>query len=78
MGADNDSKSGVPDYFAAIQALLLNQQSSGEDFLLFLTTRIGDKSTSADSLEALVKLTRQMHDGCSSYSSEFAEAGEMI
>ncbi|MGN7966649.1 PP_RS20740 family protein [Microbacterium sp. 22179] len=72
--AGKERAGGIPNYFAALQAVLQNQSSSDEDFLLFITTRIDEESIEANVRQSLQELSQAMHDACQSYASEFASA----
>src|SRR5699024_3694155 len=61
-------------YFTALQALLQNQRSSDEDFLLFITTRMDDDSIDTDDQESLYDVAQNIYDTCRAYASEFATA----
>ncbi|WP_198357132.1 PP_RS20740 family protein [Streptomyces fildesensis] len=72
--AGREKSNGIPNYFKALQAILHNQASSDEDFLLFITTRMDDDNVADDKKEALLQLAQQIHDACEAYASGFAEA----
>ncbi|MEU3305284.1 ATP-binding protein [Streptomyces sp. NPDC006678] len=69
-----EKSNGVPNYFAALQAILQHQMHSDEDFLLFITTRMDDDSVDDTAKEALIQLAQQIHDDCAAYASDFATA----
>jgi hypothetical protein len=69
-----EKSNGVPNYFAALQAILQHQMHSDEDFLLFITTRMDDDSVNDTAKEALVQLAQQIHDDCTAYASDLATA----
>ncbi|MDQ1068802.1 PP_RS20740 family protein [Streptomyces canus] len=72
--AGREKSSGIPNYFKALQAILQNQASSDEEFLLFITTRMDDDSVAEDKKETLIQLAQEIHDACQEYASEFAKA----
>ncbi|MEU2617532.1 hypothetical protein ABZ642_05095 [Streptomyces sp. NPDC007157] len=72
--AGEEKSSGVPNYFAALQAILQHQMHSDEDFLLFITTRMDDNSIDDTAKETLVHLAQKIHDTCEAYASDFATA----
>ncbi|MET7694168.1 hypothetical protein ABZT06_40465 [Streptomyces sp. NPDC005483] len=63
---------GVPNYFAALQAILQHQMHSDEDFLLFITTRMDDSNVDVRVKETLIGMAQDIHDTCQAYASEFA------
>lgn len=72
--AGREKVDGFPNYFTALQALLQNQRSSDEDFLLFITTRMDDDSIDSQTQESLNEVAQNIHDACMAYASEFAAA----
>ncbi|MER7991791.1 hypothetical protein ABTW80_02465 [Micromonospora chalcea] len=69
-----EKPAGIPNYFAAMQALLQNQSHSSEDFVLFITTRMDDDNVDSETLEKLNSIAQAIHDTCEEYASEFADA----
>jgi hypothetical protein len=72
--AGQEKAEGIPNYFTALQALLQNQGSSDEDFLLFITTRMDDDSIDPGAQETLNQVAQNIYDTCQTYASEFAAA----
>lgn len=72
--AGREKAEGIPNYFAALQALLQNQTSSDQDFLLFITTRMDDDSIDTEVKASLNEVAQSIHDTCEAYASEFASA----
>lgn len=72
--AGRETVDGIPNYFAALQALLQNQRSSDHDFLLFITTRMDDDSIDTEVRVSLNQVAQSIHDTCTAYASEFASA----
>lgn len=72
--AGREKAEGIPNYFTALQALLQNQRSSDQDFLLFITTRMDDGSIDPLVMESLNEVAQTIHDTCTAYASEFASA----
>lgn len=72
--AGREKGRGAPNYFTALQALLQNQTSSDEDFLLFITTRMDDDNVDGEVKGKLLQLAQDAHDTCPGYASAFAEA----
>lgn len=72
--AGREKAQGIPNYFTALQALLQNQRSSEEEFLLFITTRMDDGSIDPQAQESLNAVAQKIHDTCEAYASEFATA----
>lgn len=72
--AGQEKAEGIPNYFAALQALLQNQRSSDQDFLLFITTRMDDDSIDTEIKASLNEVVQSIHDTCEAYASGFALA----
>lgn len=72
--AGRQSAQGIPNYFAALQALLQNQSSFDQDFLLFMTTRMDDGSIDTQVNASLIGVAQRIHDACEAYAAEFASA----
>lgn len=72
--AGREKTNGFPNYFTALQALLQNQRSSDEEFLLFITTRMDDDNIDSQIQASLNEVAQEIHDTCRSYASEFAAA----
>lgn len=72
--AGRDKSQGIPNYFGALQALLQNQRSSDEDFLLFITSRMDDDSIDSQAAASLYEVAQSIYDTCETYASEFASA----
>lgn len=72
--AGRENAQGIPNYFTALQALLQNQRSSDEEFLLFITTRMDDGSIDPQAQESLNDVAQKIYDTCEAYASEFATA----
>jgi len=72
--AGREKTEEIPNYFAALQALLQNQGSSDHDFLLFLTTRMDEHSVDKEVRASLNDIVRRVHETCKAYASGFASA----
>lgn len=72
--AGREKTESIPNYFAALKALLQNQEKSDEDFLLFITTRMDDDSIDPSVKNKLNAVAQNIHDTCSGYAEAFAEA----
>ncbi|MFF0654991.1 hypothetical protein [Micromonospora tulbaghiae] len=72
--AGEEKSAGIPNYFAALQALLQHQAYSNEDFILFITTRMDDGNVAPETLEKLNSIAQAIHDTCEEYANEFAGA----
>lgn len=72
--AGRERSHAIPNYFAALQAVLQNQAASSEDFLLFLTTRMDESSVDAEALEKLRLCARNILDTCDDYAQAFSSA----
>jgi hypothetical protein len=71
--AGTEKSGGIPNYFAALQALLQNQAHSQEDFLLFITTRMDDNNVDEEAREKLLGVAQRISETCAEYASEFAD-----
>lgn len=72
--AGREKAGGIPNYFAALQALLQYQRGFDDDFLLFITTRMDEDSIDAGAQTTLTELAQSILDTCHAYHSEFAAA----
>lgn len=72
--AGREKADGIPNYFTALQAVLQNQKSSDEDFLLFITTRMDDDNIDGGTQAALSALAQDIYDTCHEYATAFAAA----
>ncbi|MFE5816951.1 hypothetical protein ACFQ6S_26590 [Streptomyces sp. NPDC056479] len=72
--AVHEKGEGAPNYFAALQEILHNQESSDEEFLLFITTRMDDDNVDSEAMKTLLRLAQDIHDTCQKYSAAFAAA----
>lgn len=72
--AGNEKADGIPNYFAALQAILQSQARFEQEFLLFITTRIDDDNVEPNTHEKLTEIAQKIHDTCNEYASEFADA----
>lgn len=65
--AGKENSGGMPNYFAAVRALLELQRNTTEDFLFFLTTRMDSANITQEASLKLAEMVSQIHDGCEPY-----------
>ncbi|NJP46055.1 PP_RS20740 family protein [Actinacidiphila epipremni] len=70
--AGKEKALGIPNYFAALQVLLQNQERTNEDFLLFITTRMDDDNIEEETKRKLTRIVEEISDTCSGYSEELS------
>lgn len=75
--AGSEKTHGIPNYFTALKAILQQQATSDEEFLLFITTRMDDDNVDPATSQVLSTVAQRIYDACAEYAAEFATAWEI-
>ncbi|MCS3780349.1 PP_RS20740 family protein [Tsukamurella ocularis] len=66
--------SGMPNYFAALQAVLDGQRNCDHEFLLLITSRMDQDSVDEPKLASLTTIVQEVFDSCEAYADSLVEA----